>query len=60
VIARLNQAALATLKNAQTVRRLNDLGAELVGSTPQELTRFLDQQLAYYAPIVRASGARIE
>jgi tripartite-type tricarboxylate transporter receptor subunit TctC len=60
VIARLNRAGLATIRDPTTVKRLNDLGAVTVGSTPEELARFLDQQLAYYAPIVRASGARIE
>jgi tripartite-type tricarboxylate transporter receptor subunit TctC len=60
IIARLNRAGLATVNDPQTKRRLADLGAVTVGSTPEELARFLDQQLTYWAPIVRASGARIE
>ena len=60
IVARLNRAGLAVLRDAATVKRLNDLGAETLGSTPEELAAFRDQQLAYWAPIVRQSGARIE
>ena len=60
IVARLNRAALATVRDAATAKRLNDLGAVVVGSTPEDLAKFRDQQLAFWAPIVRQSGARIE
>jgi tripartite-type tricarboxylate transporter receptor subunit TctC len=60
IIARLNKAAVAAMRDPATVKRLNDLGAVVVGSSPEELARFRDQQLTYWAPIVRDSGARIE
>lgn len=60
IVARLNQAGRATLRDPATVKRLADLGAEPLGSTPEELAAFRDQQLDYWAPIVRQSGARIE
>lgn len=60
IVARLNQAGRATLRDPATAKRLTDLGAEPLGSTPEELAIFRDQQLAYWAPIVRQSGARIE
>jgi tripartite-type tricarboxylate transporter receptor subunit TctC len=60
IIARLNKAAVAAMHDPATVKRLNDLGAVVVGSSPEELARFRDQQLTYWAPIVRDSGARIE
>ena len=60
IVARLHRAAIAAVRDAVTAKRLSDLGAVVVGSTPQELARFRDQQLAYWTPIVRQSGARIE
>jgi tripartite-type tricarboxylate transporter receptor subunit TctC len=60
VIARLNKAAVVAMKDPATVKRLYDLGAVAVGSSPEDLARFRDQQLIYWAPIVRDSGARIE
>ena len=60
IIARLSEASIAVTQDPDTIRRLNDLGAEMVGSTPEELAAFRDRQLAYWGPIVRESGARIE
>jgi tripartite-type tricarboxylate transporter receptor subunit TctC len=60
IVARLNKAALVAVRDPATAKRLNDLGAVVVGSTPEALAQFRDQQLAYWAPIVRQSGARIE
>jgi tripartite-type tricarboxylate transporter receptor subunit TctC len=60
IIERLSAAAIATANNPETASRLSDLGAEMVGSTPEELARFRDEMLDYWGPIVADSGARIE
>jgi tripartite-type tricarboxylate transporter receptor subunit TctC len=60
IIARLSEAAMATANDPQTVARLSDLGADVVGSTPEELDDFRDRMLDYWGPIVAESGARIE
>lgn len=60
VIARLSEAAIATAHDPETVSRLSDLGAEVIGSTPEELADFRDRMLDYWGPIVAESGARIE
>ncbi len=60
VIARLSEAAIATANDPTTASRLSDLGAEMIGSTPEELAVFRDEMLDYWGPIVADSGARIE
>jgi tripartite-type tricarboxylate transporter receptor subunit TctC len=60
VIAVLSDAAVATANDPETIERLSDLGAEVVGSTPAELAEFRDRMLDYWGPIVAESGARIE
>ena len=60
IIERLSEAAIATANNPATASRLNDLGAEVVGSTPEELAEFRDEMLDYWGPIVADSGARVE
>jgi len=60
VIARLSRAAMAAARDAETATRLNAVGAEVIGSTPEVLARFRDQQMSYWAPIVRRAGVRIE
>jgi len=60
IITILSEAAIATANNPETAARLNGLGAEVVGSTPEELAEFRDEMLDYWGPIVADSGARVE
>ena len=59
-ISRLHQ----TLQTALAVPELRDLllsqGAEPVGSSPDEFGKFLRAELAKWAPIVQASGAKVD
>jgi tripartite-type tricarboxylate transporter receptor subunit TctC len=61
IIARLNQAAFAALRDPATAKRLMAVGCQVMpASKPEVLAKFLDQQIKYWAPVVAASGARIE
>ena len=60
IIDILAEAAIATANDPETVGRLEGLGSEVIGSTPEELAAFRDEMLDYWGPIVAASGARIE
>lgn len=60
IVARIHRAARAAAGDPGTIARLNDLGAEVIGSTPEELRAFWLAQVAFWAPIVEASGARID
>jgi tripartite-type tricarboxylate transporter receptor subunit TctC len=61
IIARLNQAIFAALRDPATARRLTAIGCQVMApSSPAVLAKFLDQQIKYWAPVVAASGARIE
>ena len=43
-----------------TTQHLLDLGAEPVGYTPEEAARFLREEVALWAAVVKASGARAD
>jgi tripartite-type tricarboxylate transporter receptor subunit TctC len=60
IIDILAEAAIATANDPETVGRLEGLGSEVIGSTPEELAAFRDEMLDYWGPIVAGSGARIE
>jgi tripartite-type tricarboxylate transporter receptor subunit TctC len=60
LIAILAEASIEAARDPDLVRRLEDLGSEIIGSTPEELARFRDEMLDYWGPIVAESGARIE
>jgi tripartite-type tricarboxylate transporter receptor subunit TctC len=60
VVARLHAAAVKAL-NAPAVRdRLQKLGAEPVGNSPDEFRRLLDKEQALWGKVVKDSGAKVE
>ena len=53
---RFNQA----LKQPDMVKKANELALELVDSTPEQAKKFYDDQMAFWDPIIRQSGAKAE
>ncbi len=51
---RLNQAAVAALKNPETVARLQKIGLEIRGGSPQELAGHLDRELNRWADLAKS------
>jgi tripartite-type tricarboxylate transporter receptor subunit TctC len=62
IVARMAQAVEAALSDAQIAARLNDtMGLPpMRGYTPERFAGFLREEIAYWVPIVRATGARAE
>jgi tripartite-type tricarboxylate transporter receptor subunit TctC len=58
VIDRLNREAVAAVKHPDVAKRLRELGAEPVGSTPAEQEAILKRQMDQFRPIIR--GMKIE
>jgi len=56
ILARLNAALRVTLKDADTLRRLEPIGGELVLSSPQEQRDRVAREAATWAKIVDAAG----
>ncbi|MBD0274391.1 MAG: tripartite tricarboxylate transporter substrate binding protein, partial [Acetobacteraceae bacterium] len=60
VVDRLNTAMRSTLQDAEVVRLLAKHGVEPRPSSPEELARFIREETAKWAPVVRASGATVD
>jgi tripartite-type tricarboxylate transporter receptor subunit TctC len=60
VVAKLNKAANDSLMDENVKKRLNDVSAEIVGSSPEALGEHVKVELAKWAPIAKASGAVVE
>jgi tripartite-type tricarboxylate transporter receptor subunit TctC len=59
-IDRLSSAIASAIKSPDVSARLQALGLEPVGSTPDELARRVAEDTARWAPIVKASGFRAD
>ena len=60
IIVKLNAAALQAAKAPEFVKRMTDLGYNLIPSTPEQMAAMLKAELVRWAPIVKSSGAKID
>jgi tripartite-type tricarboxylate transporter receptor subunit TctC len=60
VIARLHDEVIKNLRLQDVLERIAALGFEPVGSSPQEFGEFIKVELAKWAKVAKAAGARAE
>jgi tripartite-type tricarboxylate transporter receptor subunit TctC len=60
IIDRLNTAFNEALRNPDVVKRMSELAIEPMQSTPAQAKKYFDEQMAFWDPIIKASGARPE
>jgi tripartite-type tricarboxylate transporter receptor subunit TctC len=61
IVHRLNEAINAALADPAVLTRLQDAGIDPTpGSTPEQTSEFIVDELAKWAPIIKASGAQID
>jgi tripartite-type tricarboxylate transporter receptor subunit TctC len=60
IIAKLNSAAVEAAKSPEFVKRMTDLGYNIIPGSPDDMARMLKEELARWAPIVKASGAKVD
>src|SRR5262245_2910885 len=60
IVARLNQTLVAAVAAADVHKQLLAQGAQPVGSSPDELARFMRAEAAKWARVIEVSGARAD
>lgn len=60
IIARLNAAGQKATKSPEFIKRMSDLGYEIVGGTPEQMDEMIKNEIRRWGPIVKASGAKVE
>ena len=60
VIAKLNSAAVQATKSPEFIKRMTDLGYSIIPGSPEDMARMLQDELKRWAPIVKASGAKVD
>ena len=58
VIDRLNTSAREALQAPEVIGRFKELGAERIGSTPEEFTALITRELEVWDDVVRRSGLK--
>ena len=60
ILERLSRDVAETMRSPEASKRYAALGAETIGSTPQEFARFLREEIAQYAKVIKAAGLKKE
>ncbi|MCC6534342.1 MAG: tripartite tricarboxylate transporter substrate binding protein [Burkholderiales bacterium] len=60
IIDKLNAEMVRALKMPDVQERIKSLGGEPRWSTPREFTQFLEDEIARWAPVARATGVKLE
>ena len=60
IIGRLNAAAVQATKSPEFVKRMTDLGYNIIPGSPDDMAAMLKAEIARWTPIVKASGAKVD
>lgn len=60
VVARLHSDTMAVLAEPAIRKRMQDLGSTQVGSTPEELARYLQAEIEKWGPVIRDANIRLD
>ena len=60
IVMRLNAAAVQVTKAPEFIKRMTDLGYNIIPGTPEDMTNAIQAELKRWGPIVKASGAKID
>ena len=60
IISKIHGVVTKSLRTPEMIERLSSQGAQAVGNTPEEFTEFLRVEIAKWAKVVKASGARVD
>ena len=60
IVSRVNAEGQKAAKAPDFVKRMTDLGYEIVGGTPEQMASMIQDELKRWGPIVKASGAKVD
>ena len=60
IIARMNAEGQKAAKAPDFVKRMNDLGYEIIGGTSEQMASMIQDEIKRWGPIVKASGAKVD
>jgi len=60
IVARLNAEAVKGAKSPEFVKRMTDLGYNIIPGTPEQMADMIKVEIGRWTPIVKASGAKVD
>jgi tripartite-type tricarboxylate transporter receptor subunit TctC len=60
IIAKMNAEGVKATKSPEFIKRMNDLGYDIVGGPPEQMSAMIQDELKRWGPVVKASGAKVD
>ena len=60
IVARLNEATVKALRSPEVRERMSQIGFDVVGSTPDEFGRFMQEEVDRWTEVVKRGGIKPE
>jgi tripartite-type tricarboxylate transporter receptor subunit TctC len=60
IVMRLHDAIVKSLRMPDVREKLTSEGSEIVGSSPEQFSQFLKQDLAKWAQVIKAAGIKLD
>ena len=60
IIARMNADGQKATRAPDFIKRMNDLGYEIIGGTSEQMAAMIQDEMKRWGPIVKASGAKVD
>jgi tripartite-type tricarboxylate transporter receptor subunit TctC len=60
IIERLNKEIVAALATPETKKRLADLGLDVVGNTPAQTAKLLDDEIQRWSAVIKAANIKAD
>ena len=60
IVDKLNAAALKATHDPDFVKRMTDLGYNIIPGSPEQMASMIQDEIKRWAPIVKASGAKVD
>jgi tripartite-type tricarboxylate transporter receptor subunit TctC len=60
IIARMNAEGQKATKAPEFIKRMNDLGYDIVGGSSEQMGTMIQEEVRRWGPVVKASGAKVD
>ena len=60
IVDKLNAAAVKAAHDPDFVKRMTDLGYNIIPGSPEQMASMIQDEIKRWAPIVKASGAKVD
>ena len=60
IIARINAEGQKVTKSPDFIKRMNELGYDIVGGSPEQMGAMIQEELKRWGPVVKSSGAQVD